>query len=291
MSKTLIIIFSKDRTLQLKSLLRSIRYHSDIQDDEIAVLYTTSPDIPYESLITEFGCNFVRESSFFADVKQIIDQSEATYVQFMVDDLIFRAEYRLRTVEAFLDKNRDVDCFSPRLGKNIQDGLAPQFGSRDDGFLVWDTADGLGRTWNYFWEISSSVYRRELVDQYLNRCDPRKVTYPNPFEYFYYGRMPSYLGPTNGIRGLVNRARFLGARRFNRMACQAKSTCFTQGVNLVAGRDIEYRTTFEPFELHQRMLEGFIIDYVSLHGVANRKPNAGSGDFRLTRDNPRESSA
>ena len=65
MRQTEIVIFSKNRSLQLKSLLRSIRYYSDIEDVEITILYTTIATIPYKDLIQEFGCGFVREQVFF----------------------------------------------------------------------------------------------------------------------------------------------------------------------------------------------------------------------------------
>ena len=288
MSRAQVVIFSKDRTLQLKSLLRSIRHYSDIDDSEISVLYTTRPDIPYDSLLEEFRCNFVRQTSFLDDVRQIVEGSDVDYVLFMVDDLIFRDMFRLRAIEEFLDANTDVDCFSLRLGRNIQDGPEPDFSVTDAGYLVWDTSARHGRTWKYFWELSSSVYRTELTSRYLRKCDPKKVTFPNPLETHYYGRMPSHLAVRTGLRGLVNRVRFFGANSSNRMACYGTSKCFTQGVNLVANRDLSYETVFEPLELHQKMLDGLIVDYVSLEGVTNTKPNAGSGNFRLTADDPQK---
>ena len=202
--KTQIIIFSKNRTLQLKSLLRSLKYYSDIEESEISVLYTTEPDIPYEPLIAEFKCNFVRQQSFFDDLEGLVEKSDSRYISFMVDDLIFRDDFSLRRVEEFLDRNQDVDCFSLRLGTNIEDESQPPFVTRDGDILVWDTAAGLPtKSWKFFWEISSSIYRIDLVREYLHKCDPRKVTFPNPFESHYYACMPSYVvgrSPDKAVR-------------------------------------------------------------------------------------------
>ena len=284
MPNTDIVIFSKDRTLQLKSLLRSIGHYTDITEEEINVLYTTRPDIPYESLIGEFRCNFVRQESFLDDFESIVESSSGEYVMFMVDDLIIRDGFSLRRAESFLDANRDVDCFSFRLGRNIQDGHEPQFSVRDQDILVWDTGPGLGRTWNYFWEISSSVYRKELVRKFLRKCDRRNVKYPNPLESRYYARMPTHAQGKNRIKQLLVSLWFLTSNKTNRMACFEKSKSMTQGVNLVAARNIDYPTLYEPEELHRKMEDGYIIDFKSLQAVVNTKPNAGSQNFRLVKE-------
>ncbi len=284
MGKTRIIVFSKCRTLQLKSLLLSLRHFSDVDESDICVLYTTTEDISYQPLIDTFGCRFVEEHAFLDDVTNLVSDDAADYVSFMVDDLICRDAFSLRHVEQFLDGHPDVDCFSLRLGRHIADEPAPDFSVRGDGVLVWDTAAQLGTSWRYFWELSSSVYRREQVLGYLGKCDPRKVTFPNPLEFNYYALCPSHLIPGSGWKLLARRALFLGRSRTNRMACFERSKCFTQGVNLVAARQIDYETLHEPQALHEKMLEGFVIDYRPLQTVENRKPNAGSTHFRLVRE-------
>ena len=209
MSNTEIIIFSKNRTLQLKSLLCSIRYYSDISDSEITVLYTSQPDIPYEPLISQFGCDFVRQESFFDDLRGIVENSERRYISFMVDDLLIRDSFSLRRLERFLDENQDVDCFSLRMGKHIQDSNQPVFSVRDGDILIWDTSGQLrGRVWNYFWDIGTSIYRRGHVLEYLSKCNRRKISYPNPFESHYYACMPSYLPATrHPVKRLVRRVK------------------------------------------------------------------------------------
>ena len=187
-NSTDIIIFSKRRSLQLKSLLKSINHYSDIRDEEISVIYTTVPEVPYDSLTTQFGCRFIQQGDFLSDLRGIVEGSDNDYVLFMVDDLIFKDSFSLRGIERFLDSSPEADCFSLRLGKNIQDGRAPQFSAAGEDMLVWETRKGLGRLWNCFWEVSASVYRKTLVTKYLRQCSSRKVSYPNPLESRYYSQ-------------------------------------------------------------------------------------------------------
>jgi len=284
MGDTTIIIFSRDRTLQLKSLLRSIQYHSDVQANEIHVLYTTKPELPYDSLIEEFNCKFTAQQDFFHDLERIVKTNPSKFTWFLVDDLIFRDTFSLRRVEEFMGSNDGVGAFSFRLGQNIQDGSPPAFDEPEEGIVAWDTAPGVGRTWNYFWDISSSLYRTELVLDYLRKCDPRKITFPNPLESRYYSITPTYITGRHSLKGLLKRARFAFRSKGNRIACWKKSKCFTQGVNLVADRGIEYRASFSPEELHAKMREGLIIDFKSLRDVEIVRPNAGGQHFRLVKD-------
>ena len=284
MSKTDIVIFSKERTLQLKSLLRSIEFHSDITEDEIKVLYRTGPEIPYEPLISQFQCHFIPEENFLVDLDRILDGSPNEYVLLMVDDLIFRDGFSLRAIEAFLGQNLDVDCFSLRLGCNIQGAESPDFSQRGDDILVWDTSAGLAKHWKFFWEVSSSIYRKDLVRRYLQKCDPERVSFPNPLEWRYYSCMPSY--PSGGplLKRIGLRLRFLTANKTNRMACFQRSRCFTHGVNRVADLEVDHTTTFEPQELHKKMEEGYVIDHRSLREVENSWPNTGAQHFRLVKE-------
>ena len=284
MSNTQIIIFSKHRTLQLRSLLKSIRHYSDVDEKEITILYVENADIPYDDLKSEFRCHFVPQKSFLQDIRRIVDGSSADYVCWMVDDLIFKDSFSMRSVESVLDTNSEIDCFSLRLGNNIESGNPPRFLEVRENVLAWETGSGLGKLWNFFWEASSSVYRKTLVSEYLRKCNPHKVSYPNPFESHYYARMPSHHRPKHRMKRLLLNLRFLGARKTNTMACFERSKCFTLGINLVAERELEDVPLASPKELHQKMKQGFLIDYRSIRGVENVWPNTGQKFFRLMRD-------
>ena len=285
MHNTNIIIFSKNRTLQLKSLLRSANYYSDIDDSEITILYKTEPEIQYEPLISEFGCNFVKQKgNFIDDLKNIVTSSTKEYIMLLVDDLIFKDKFSLREIESLLTTHNDIDCFSMRLGKHILGGKPPEFKLLDNKILVWDTNPGLGTIWNFFWELSSSIYRKSLVLEYLNKCKPSKITYPNPLETHYYSQMPNYLRSKKLINRICIGIKFVLSAKTNRMACYQTSKAFTQGVNLVAERGIPNTDHKSPLDLHRKMEEGYIIDYNSILRINNDWPNTGLKHFRLVND-------
>ena len=71
--KTTLIIFSKDRTLQLKSLLLSIKANYDIPEKDIFIIYkNTIKKISFEALKEEFGVNFIEQGDFLQDIKDIV---------------------------------------------------------------------------------------------------------------------------------------------------------------------------------------------------------------------------
>ena len=56
----------------------------------------------------------------------------------------------------------------------------------------------------------------------------------------------------------------------------------------MAERSIGYKTVAGPEELHRKMQEGFIVDYLSIAQVENIWPNAGKKYFRLIKESPGE---
>lgn len=280
--KTTLIIFSKDRTLQLKSLLMSIRVNYNIPEQDIFIIYkNTIPEISFDSLKDEFKSNFIEQGDFLQDIKDIVLGSSSDYIQFMVDDLIVPRTVDLRLVENFMDEHLDVESFCFRMGKNIKCGEQPEFQDYDNNILTWKTSKKWGKHWNYAWDMSSSLYRKNIVIEYLNKCRHDKETFPNPFEDHYYTCMPS-TAPRPLLIEVINAIRFCCRKKSMKIACFTKSTCFTQGVNLVAdiiGDNREQQ--FDPVSLHKQLLDGYIIDFESLKNIYPEQPNAGHQHFKL----------
>lgn len=281
--KTNIIIFSKNRTLQLKSLLLSLHYYSDVPEENINIIYKADPDISYEPLIKRFKCNFIKQGNFLEDVRNVVNSSKSGYVWFMVDDLIYRQPFSLEKIESFLDTHKDVESFCLRLGKNIERGKAPEFIYQKDDFCVFDTSEDLGKYWNYFWELCSSVYRRELVLKYLSKCRPDKETFPNPFEFHYYACMPTTR--ISGFLKLINSIRFVFKKKSDRVACFSESKCFIHGVNLVAELNDGREEPYEIKLLHKRMEEGYVVDFIPDKSIKIDSPSPGHKYFKLIPEN------
>jgi hypothetical protein len=257
-----------------------MREYGAVDEAQISVLYVvTAPEISYEPLIDQFGCRFIEEASFFDDLRREIGETSPEYVLFLVDDLIFRDPFRITDAESLLERRSDVDAFCFRLGDNIENAPKPDFDRSESGFLIWDTDRKLGRYWNYIWDMSSSLYRRGFVDDYLSRCSSKRVSFPNPLESYYYRRMPTTRCSLTAE--IVNRVRFPFRRRRHRIACCEKSKCLTQGINLVAAIGSERTEHFNPVDLHQRMLDGFVADYRSLQSLDLKTPQPGHVHFKL----------
>lgn len=280
--KTTLIIFSKDRTLQLKSLLLSIKTNYDIPENDIFIIYkNTIKEISFEPLKEEFKCTFVEQGDFLQDIKDIVNQTKSEYIQFMVDDLIIKDKISLSLVEKFMDSHKnDIDSFCFRMGENIKCGDQPNFKEYDNNILTWNTEKGLGKHWNYSWDMSSSLYRKNIVLEYLNKCRHDRETFPNPFEDHFFTCMPS-TGPRPLIINLINAIRFCFRKKSMKIACFETSKCFTQGVNLVADIDDDREQQFDPISLHKKMLEGYTIDFESLKDINPEQPNAGHQYFKL----------
>ena len=278
MSNTQILIFSKERTLQLNSLIQSLLYYSDVSQEDITVLFKDSEEISYKSLINKYSCNFHQERSFLTDVKNIIQNNRKQYCMFLVDDFIVRDNFSISVMESVLRSPNGITAFSLRLGSNIKDYQSPEFVTLPHSVLSWRTNKKYGKSWNYIWELSSSMYERSFVTDYLNQCDPEYVDFPNPLESYYYGCNPSQYVTKNR---LLRKLKFLGKHEARGMASFSISKGFTQGVNLVANRNIEYKDLYTPKSLHEKFLDGYGIDYISLKNINNEKPNAGTSHFKL----------
>ena len=107
------------------------------------------------------------------------------------------------------------------------------------------------------------------------------LRFPNAMESKYYIKSPSFLGGKLNILWAVVAPK----KRVNGMACYRESKCFTQGVNLVADRGIDYKDHAAPGALHKMFLKGYLIDYKCLSNVDNNKPNTGIKYFRLVGPN------
>jgi len=277
------VLFSKNRSLQAKSCIVSLISSSDVTLEEINVIYQDSPEVDYYPLIQQLECNFLRQTNFYEDIVVLLEGSSNPFVCFLVDDLIFRDKFNQTRIVDLMQKHQDVDCFSLRLGENIQDGKAPDFTEIEPGIIAWQTNENLGKSWNYFWDMMCTVYRKELVLKYLRRCSSKKINFPNPLESHYYTVMPHLIkgkGLKTNLIYWYNRLCF-PRKRYHKIASFRKSRAFTQGINLVATRDHKYDNYLSPEKLHSLFLDGYQIDFKCLKNIKNTKPNAGREYFRL----------
>lgn len=183
-----VILFSKDRPLQLDATLRSFALH--VQDREqcnISVLYTTTNEAfhqLYERLRDEHpDVTFIKEAIFKNDLLRLL--RGRTYILFLVDDALFVRDFSLAEVVNALEANSAAIGFSLRLGRNTtycymldKQQHLPVFTVVSSDILSYDWTKA-EYDFGYPLEVSSSVYRACDIVPLLEQLDFRS---PNTLE-------------------------------------------------------------------------------------------------------------
>ncbi len=73
--KTKTVIFSKNRTVQPKPALRSLREHSNMDDAEIGVIYIAESGMPYPPLTSLFASRSVKQGDCLPEIASAIEVS------------------------------------------------------------------------------------------------------------------------------------------------------------------------------------------------------------------------
>ena len=123
MIKNTLIIFSKNRAMQLDLLLNSLYINSKNVYNSIIVLYKVDEghSVSYETLKKQHeDIVFFEEKNFKDDLIDIIENSLSHLITFMVDDDIMYGKHSLSETQIILEviKDNGYNCFSLRLGLN-----------------------------------------------------------------------------------------------------------------------------------------------------------------------------
>jgi hypothetical protein len=243
MNRTVAIIFSKNRALQLDLLLRSL--HNCIDDFsvlDIKILYKTTSDRhkkSYETLQSEWkNIQYIEEKNFKNDL--INAMSGYDHVMFLVDDTIFCNRFDLNEITNLLDKCSNIFGFSLRLGKNteycfscniVQNVPQMQEITKDISKYLWIYAQ-----YDFFYvaEVSSSIYR---VKDILSIIEYKEFINPNQLE----------------DRLFFNLGRFVVLKP--RMACYNQSVAFANPLNQTTETNRSNRTGTDDDYSIERLLE------------------------------------
>jgi glycosyltransferase involved in cell wall biosynthesis/ADP-heptose:LPS heptosyltransferase/predicted SAM-dependent methyltransferase/predicted O-methyltransferase YrrM len=179
-----VLIFSKDRVMQLQAAIESFNLHCRDNDTaNVVVLFKASNLVhkqQYDELKKKFPVvAFVEETDFRKQVLSLIERGK--YVLFLVDDNMFVKPFLLKDVTVALDAEKRAIGFSLRLGKNTEYCYSlsspqklPEFECLKDGILKYNWP-GAECDFGYPLEVSSSVYRVADILDLLKR-----LSYQNP---------------------------------------------------------------------------------------------------------------
>jgi hypothetical protein len=257
-----VICFSKDRPLQLEAYLDSLMHYSGIKPQFVTVLTAASPGITYDRLFAQYPLiNWVHEQAFQADLLQAVRAAE-NFVLLGCDDVVFKEHFDINDCIKALEADKDVFGFSLRLGTNVN--FLPKLADRG-GIYYWNWRVARGDYWNYPWEVSASVYRKQFVLNYLeSRSD---ISNPNRFE--------AYLATSIAANKDAVPAQ---------LACFEQSTCATITVNRVQD---EFPNGFDeakdtsPEALFREHVNGLKQNWMKLAKWSNSNVHVGAEAFEL----------
>jgi hypothetical protein len=191
-----VIIFSKDRAMQLNLLLETMLSKFKIDDYKVNILYKTSND-EYDrgyNMIRDLYPQFTykKEQSFKEDLLSLFNESK--YTIFFVDDIIFYNDVILNNDELHnIFMLTEASCFSLRLGLNTRHCYTQQKLNSLENYkthnfyydtdliepvISWKVGDG---TNDYAYPMSTDahIFKTEYIK---NLCEFITYTNPNTFE-------------------------------------------------------------------------------------------------------------
>lgn len=180
------IIFSKDRALQLDSLLRSIKDNYSELPSSLTVLYSVSNekfDKAYKILQDkEFipGITWCREISFSNDMRTIINSLDpSSYIQFLVDDDIIFRPFDIDILSKFTTQYLTL---SLRVDKSYLRFPNPSF-QIDKEYLKWNWyplfKKRTGNFWYYPFSVDGNIFHTADIQKMLTYIQFKA---PNSFE-------------------------------------------------------------------------------------------------------------
>lgn len=173
-----LIVFSKDRPLQLHGMLSSVfaRWRGDFR---VSVLLRAEAPYAgaYDAVRAQFPqVAFCDEADFGPDLLGLVVEGREPLVCFGCDDVVYVAPVDVPTVERLL-LHPDLLGVSLRLGKNV---VADMFGrplaqpcflhegtydpaETSEAWPYWRVDEGAAGDWAYPWEVLGTVYPAPFV--------------------------------------------------------------------------------------------------------------------------------
>jgi hypothetical protein len=191
-----VIIFSKDRAMQLDLLLQSILLNFNVEDYKLNILYKASNDDynrgynTIRDLYPQF--TYKKEESFKQDLLSLFNDSK--YTVFLTDDDIIYQSFKLNNDELHnIFMLTDANCFSLRLGLNTVNCYTQQKLNKIDNYnthnfyfdvdliesvISWKVGDGTN-DYSYPMSVDGHIFKTEYIK---NLCEILEYGNPNFFE-------------------------------------------------------------------------------------------------------------
>ena len=254
---TAVIVFSKDRAMQLDALLRSYFFYVK-NPVPVKVLFHASDAAymsAYKDVIELYGnreVEFIQEHDFKQNLIGLVESLTCAKVLFMVDDLVFKDEVDF---EKFCSVDTKKYIASLRLGEHLERTYTldrnqelPKFTEIDDLLhgLSWSWADG-DADWAYPLSVDGHLFDREEFAVLVSGLDYRA---PNSFEEALLLMKPYFLGR----KGL----------------CYHNSVIVNNPCNKVQSENDNISGDISIEELNKKWLDGYRIAFEQFKGLRNK---------------------
>jgi hypothetical protein len=248
-----IIVFSKDRALQLELFLRSFnRCVKDADLYTVDILYTYSTKRfkeGYDKLFTMATPNmwFTKEENFKGDLVNLISP-DFPYTVFFVDDIVFKEPFDfLDDRVTILRSSPDIACCSLRLHPYLTYCYALNKPMRQPTFLGNNVFNWTHEEGDYGYPMSQDghIFRTAEILPFHKELDYKM---PNELE----GK-------------LVNKRRYIG----HNMICFDKAKIINNPINRVQDVAVNRCGNVSAEYLNDKFLEGYQIDLEPFLGLDN----------------------
>ena len=195
-----LMIFSKNRALQLYALLESIEKYIDPRHINVSVLckYEEEHIESLKEVKQRFQShNFIDETNFRDHVQEFLSSgpgaikgleflsSDANIAAFLTDDIIFKEHVDILQIEEIIGSNPSVLGFSLRLGLHIYDCYAlnkeqpAPFGNvYPPNLFVWNWRDA-EMDWEYAFSVDGHIFRKSHLREWSSMIE---YYHPNSYE-------------------------------------------------------------------------------------------------------------
>ena len=253
-----IIVFSKDRALQLDALIRSF-YDCVENPPKMLVLYHCSSsefEQAYEKLKrknqSKLNLTFVKENAFKTDLVELMRKVTTEKLLFLVDDIFFKSKFDFNV---FLKLDTKTYVPSLRMAPHLnfaytlqQKQALPKLTelSKEEGFLSWDFKQA-EFDWAYPLSVDGHLFETKDFKIVVEALDFKA---PNSFEEALQVMLPLY--------------------QKKRGVCFHESKIINIPCNKVQAENTNISGEISIQELNEKWLNGFIINYKEHLNIRNK---------------------
>lgn len=194
-----LIIFSKNRPLQLDLCIKSIKQNFKLCN-KIIVIYKADEEYEssYQTLKQDYqDIDFWNQINFLTDINCAISCSENEYISFFTDDCFCYKNIELIDIDLNeIMQREEITCFSLRLGLNINSRNHDNKSFDDKPIIIYEykdyiiipkTAHLYGSYWSYSLSVDGHIFRKKDMSKMVNELIHIKPLYswnetPNDFE-------------------------------------------------------------------------------------------------------------